>query len=113
MNFEMKLADAPFDLISSGKKTVEVRLYDEKRKQISVGDTIEFFRLNGKGGSVKARVVALYNFDSFKALFESALYTKTGSGELSVADAAESMYKYYTKEQENHYGVLGMEITLT
>lgn len=36
-DFEMKLADAPFDLISSGNKTVEVRLYDEKRKQISVG----------------------------------------------------------------------------
>lgn len=112
MNFEMKLADEPFDLISSGKKTVEVRLYDEKRKQISVGDTIEFFRLNGQGGSVKARVVELHRFGSFKALFESMLFPKTGSGELSVTEAAESMYKYYTKEQESKYGVLGIEIDL-
>ncbi len=112
MNYEMKLADAPFDLISSGNKTVEVRLYDEKRKQISVGDTIEFFRLNGQGGSVKAQVVALHRFGSFKSLFESALFSKTGSGELSAEEAAESMYNYYTKEQEDEYGVLGIEIRL-
>lgn len=111
MNFEMKLADEPFELIASRKKTVEVRLYDEKRKQISVGDTIEFFRLNGSG-NVTAKVVALHRFVSFQALFESTLFPKTGSGELSVTDAAESMYKYYSREQENKYGVLGIEIDL-
>lgn len=41
---EMRLADAPFDMIKSGKKTVEVRLNDEKRRQICVGDIIIFRR---------------------------------------------------------------------
>lgn len=61
---------------------------------------------------MRARVVALHRFGSFKALFESALFFKTGSGELSAEEAAESMYNYYTKEQENEYGVLGIEIRL-
>ncbi|MDE7082488.1 MAG: ASCH domain-containing protein [Clostridia bacterium] len=107
----MKLAAEPYELIASGKKTVEVRLYDEKRKQISVGDTIEFFRLNANV-SLTAKVVAVHRFDSFRELFASALFPKTGSGDLSETDAADTMYKYYTKEQESHFGVLGIEIVL-
>ncbi|MBQ0010138.1 MAG: ASCH domain-containing protein, partial [Ruminococcus sp.] len=38
----MKLQPEPFAMIRSGKKTIELRLYDEKRQQIEVGDTIEF-----------------------------------------------------------------------
>ena len=42
MKHTMKLNDAPYDMIKSGQKTVELRLYDEKRRMISVGDEIEF-----------------------------------------------------------------------
>ena len=111
MNIEMKLADEPLELMVSGMKTVEIRLYDEKRKKITVGDTIEFIRLNGDE-RVSAKVVALHRFDSFRELFASDLRSKTGFGDLSEADAVEAMYKYYTKEQESKYGVLGIEIVL-
>lgn len=37
----MKLAPLPMQEIREGRKTIELRLYDEKRKQISVGDTIK------------------------------------------------------------------------
>lgn len=30
----MKLKPSPFEMIRSGKKTIELRLYDEKRKSI-------------------------------------------------------------------------------
>lgn len=32
----------PFEKIKSGSKTIEMRLFDEKRQRISVGDFIEF-----------------------------------------------------------------------
>ena len=41
----MKLNESPFDRIKNGTKTVEFRLYDDKRKQIKVGDKIEFSKL--------------------------------------------------------------------
>lgn len=110
MSVEMRLADEPFDKIKSGEKTVEVRLYDEKRRQIKVGDKIVFYRLNGGTERISATVVALYRFKSFEELFLSELYPKTGSGNMTPHDAAESMYNYYSKEQENLYGVLGIEI---
>lgn len=107
---EMRLADEPFDKIKSGEKTVEIRLYDDKRKQIQVGDKITFCRLSDKTDSICATVKALHRFDTFKELFLSELFPKTGSGNLTVEQATECMYKYYTKEQEHHYGVLGIEI---
>lgn len=38
----MNLAPAPMQMMRSGQKTIELRLYDEKRQRISIGDTIEF-----------------------------------------------------------------------
>lgn len=41
-NHIMNLAPLPMQQIRDGRKTIELRLYDEKRKLISVVDTIEF-----------------------------------------------------------------------
>ena len=41
----MKLQESPFERIKSGTKTVEFRLYDEKRSKINIGDQIEFSKL--------------------------------------------------------------------
>ena len=38
----MKLNKEPFEKIKSGEKTIELRLYDEKRRKIKAGDTICF-----------------------------------------------------------------------
>ena len=42
--FNMKLSPKPYDMIASGKKTIELRLLDEKRSQIKVGDIIVHMR---------------------------------------------------------------------
>ncbi|EMF47167.1 hypothetical protein B481_1329 [Planococcus halocryophilus Or1] len=45
MEFKMGLYEGPFNSIKSGKKTVEVRLSDQKRRDLRKGDTIEFTKL--------------------------------------------------------------------
>ena len=42
MLHKMKLKKEPFEMIKSGKKIYELRLYDEKRKKLKIGDTVEF-----------------------------------------------------------------------
>ena len=42
MTYEMNLNRQPFDMIKSGRKTIELRLNDEKRKNIVAGDKIKF-----------------------------------------------------------------------
>jgi ASC-1-like (ASCH) protein len=44
----MGLYSEYFIAIKEGKKQVEVRLNDEKRRKIKVGDTIEFIRFLNK-----------------------------------------------------------------
>ena len=41
MLHKMKLQESPFERIKNGTKTVEFRLYDEKRSKIKIGDQIE------------------------------------------------------------------------
>ena len=45
MLHKMKLKESPFERIKNETKTVEFRLYDEKRRKIKIGDKIEFSKL--------------------------------------------------------------------
>ena len=42
MIHNMNLNNEPFELIKSGSKTIELRLNDEKRRLLNVGDEILF-----------------------------------------------------------------------
>lgn len=107
---DMRLADEPFEKIWREEKTVEIRLNDEKRREINVGDKIFFHLLSKEDSIIIATVTALHRFDTFQQLFSSALFSKIGSGDMSADEAAQRMYQYYTAEQEQKYGVLGIEI---
>ena len=46
MYITMHLQDKPFQKIKSGQKTIEMRLFDGKRRFLTRGDTIEFIGAN-------------------------------------------------------------------
>lgn len=108
---EMKLTREPFLMIASGKKTVEVRLNDEKRSKIKVGDKI-CFTLVDDDKKVCVKVLALHRFDSFLKLFSSSLFPFTGFEGFTPESAAQAMYKYYSEADEKRFGVLGIQIEL-
>ena len=66
MLHKMKLQENPFERIKNGTKTVEFRLYDEKRKQIKIGDKIEFSKLPDMTEKLLVEVVDLYREESFE-----------------------------------------------
>lgn len=109
---EMRLADEPFDMIVSGKKTVEVRLNDEKRREISVWDIIIFYRKSCLSDMYAVTVVGLRDYKNFSELFSTERLADTGCIEMTAEQAAQSMYKYYSPEQEEKDGVLAIEIKL-
>lgn len=108
--YNMRLADEPFEKIGREEKTIEIRLYDDKRKKIKAGDKIVFRPLSDESNVIITTVKALHRFNTFQELFSSDLFPKTGCGELSVDSATEYMYKFYSKVQEKEFGVLGIEI---
>jgi ASC-1-like (ASCH) protein len=107
---EMKLQPEPFAKIKSGEKTIELRLYDEKRQQIKVGDRIVFTNTDS-GKSLWVTVVKLHRFDSFAQLYEALPLLQCGYTVEDVDKAHPSdMEAYYSVEEQKKYGVVGIEI---
>ena len=113
MTHQMNLQAAPFDMIARGIKTIELRLWDEKRRRIAVGDEIVFTHSKDSARTLRCRVLALHRFPSFEALYSTLPLLKCGYTENDVANASpKDMELYYTKEQQEQNGVVGIEIQL-
>lgn len=50
-----------YNLLKSGSKTIELRLFDEKRKKIKVGDNIIFANTSNSNDTFTAVVKNLYH----------------------------------------------------
>lgn len=108
MLHEMKLNDGPFTTIKNGTKTIELRLYDEKRQKIKIGDEIEFTNIITHE-KLLVDVINLYRYDSFDELYKHFDKISMGYNKNDVASPRD-MEEYYSKEEQNKYGVLGIEI---
>lgn len=106
----MKLYEEPFEKIKSGEKTIELRLYDEKRRKIKVGESICF---KSKTDKLTATVKALHIFKDFEELYAALPLDKCGYAPNEISTASpEDMLEYYSKEQIEKYGVVGIEIEI-
>ena len=107
----MKLKPEPFRMIRSGKKTIELRLYDEKRQQLKVDDEIEFICPEERQEPFTVRVLALHFFQSFAELYAALPLLKCGYTKETLAGASpDDMNRYYSPEEQAQYGVVGIEI---
>ena len=107
MLHKMKLNESPFERIKNGTKTIEFRLYDEKRQQIKVGDQIEFSNLPNLQEKLLVDVVELYKEDTFENLFR-----KLYNDEQEITRKIKAMYEIYSPEKEHQYGILGIKIKI-
>ena len=103
MIYRMKLQNEPFKQIKKGIKKIEIRLNDEKRKIFEINDYIEFTNITTLE-IMFVKITNLYHFKNFEDLFNYFDNSTLGCG------SYEEMYKYYSREEENKYGVLGIEI---
>lgn len=108
----MKLESAAFEMIKSGQKTIELRLYDEKRKRLREGDEIVFTNLS-TGEIITTKIFKLHIFDSFNTLYEKLPLLRCGYTEENVCKATPTdMERYYSSDKQNEYGVVGIELTV-
>ena len=105
MLHKMKLNESPFEMIKNGTKTIEFRLYDEKRQGVKIGDKIEFSKLPDLQEKLLVDVLELYQEDTFERLFR-----KLSFNEEEVIRKTRAMHEIYSQEKEQQYGVLGIKI---
>ena len=111
MLHEMKLNRVPFLMIESGEKIYELRLWDEKRQMISVGDEIVFTMSDDPARKLTVEVLGLHRFDSFEDLYRSLPLSLCGYREDELVTASPSdMELYYSKESQSRYGVVAIEV---
>jgi uncharacterized protein with HEPN domain len=106
--FQMNLYPDPFGLIKAGSKTVEMRLFDEKRRKLSVGGLIVFANTKTKEELI-AEIVELKQFDSFESLYVDYKKTDLGYKDDELAKP-EDMLAYYSTEEIKKYGVVAIEL---
>lgn len=108
MRHEMKLHNEPFEQVKKGIKTVELRLYDMKRKALKVGDIIEFTnRLTNE--IIDVLIIDLKKASDFTQAFEE--YNHSAMGFLKNEES-DVMLKNYTEAEIQKYGVIAIEFQL-
>ena len=106
MKHEMRLHNGPFNKINDGTKTIEMRLYDEKRRLIKIGDIIEFTNRT-TDEKLNIKVVNMYIFKNFDELYKKFDKVCLGYSEDQIASPDDI---YYSKEEQDKYGVVAIEI---
>lgn len=112
MNHIMKLKPRYFDYIKNGTKRIEIRLNDEKRKLIKVGDTITFLKEPELTDKLNTKVIELLKYDNFDDMFNDIDISLLADRSMSKEELINVLEEFYTKEKQKEYGVLGIRIEL-
>jgi|SRR5699024_5528829 len=112
MEHKMQLYETPFNSMKSGRKKVEVRLNDEKRRKLSIGDTVMFTKAPENEETLTVEVTGLRLYKTFKEMYEDIPASDFDAIGDSVEKMAEQTYNIYTPQQERKWGTLAITIAL-
>lgn len=99
-----------FNAIKAGKKIVEVRLNDEKRRRIKEGDTIEFIKVPQQDEILRVQVTDLRRYDTFEDMYNDIPLKDFDCEDWTIKEMIEGTYEIYTLEQEKEWGTLAITI---
>ena len=112
MKHEMKLQPEYFNYMLNGTKRIEIRLNDEKRKQIKIGDTIRFFKEPDLKEFFDTKVIDLLKYDSFDEMVNELEMEILADKNMTKEELINTLEVFYTKEKQEELGVLCIKIEL-
>lgn len=110
INMEMKvhLHEDVFEIVKKGIKNVEVRVNDEKRRKLKVGDTLIFLKRPLEDEEIHAKVIGLDYYDNFSELVDhyemKRIYLENYTKEMYLKE----MSRFYTDEEQAENGVVAI-----
>lgn len=110
MEHVLKLQPKYFEYINNGTKRIELRLYDEKRQKINIGDTIIFQKEPKLEITMQVKVIGLLRYNSFEDLFKDFDIEVMADKEMTKQELLNVLEEFYTPEKQSQYGVLGIRI---
>ena len=112
MEHILKLQPKYFDYINNGTKRIELRLYDEKRQKINIGDTIIFQKEPELEIIMKVKVIGILRYNTFKDLFEDFDIEMLADKSMTKQELLNVLEEFYTPEKQEQYGVVGIRIEI-
>lgn len=112
MEMKVHLHPEVFDIVMDGKKNVEVRVNDEKRRQLKVGDTLLFLKRPDEDEQVRAVIKNLVYFSNFSEVVDSYEMERIYLKETTKEEYIQLMGQFYTDEEVSINGVVAIEFEL-
>ena len=100
MEMKVHLHSDVFDIVKNGKKDIEVRINDEKRRQLKVGDTLVFLRRPNDDEEIRTKVVGLEYYDYFENLVDHYDMERIYLSGYTKEQYLNEMKRFYTIEEQ-------------
>ena len=97
-----------FEIVKTGSKDIEVRLNDDKRRKLKVGDKIIFLKRPLEDESITAEVIGLEYYDNFSKLVDNydmnRLYLESYTKDMFLKE----LERFYTEDDQKRYGTVAI-----
>jgi ASC-1-like (ASCH) protein len=108
--YYMHLQNKYFQQIKNGQKNLELRLYDEKRRQLQCGDLIVWNNQKNNKESITTKITDFYHAENFFQLCRNIDIPQTGFNDKNELITA--LDAIYPLEKQQQYGVVAIELEL-
>lgn len=110
--FKCGLKREYYDKIKTGEKVIELRLNDQKRQLMKIGDIICFGLEPERNEYVEAKIIGLIKYRDFKSLLNDIPLNLLGFNNMTKDDVLTLLHDIYTEYDEKRFGVIGIRIEL-
>lgn len=108
MEMNIHLHEDVFEIVKNGTKDIEVRINDEKRRKLHIGDTLIFLKRPLEDEQIKATVTNLEYYTNFEELINHCemkrIYLEGYTREMYLKE----MSRFYTEEEQKENGVVAI-----
>lgn len=112
MEMEFHLHPEVFDIVSGGIKNVEIRVNDEKRRKLKVGDKLLFLKRPDEVEELSAIIKNLVYFNNFSEVVDKYAMERLYLSNTTKDEYIALMRKFYSDEEVAKYGVVAIEFEL-
>ena len=98
-----------FEIVKDGSKNVEVRVYDQKRRQLKRGDILLFLKRPDDVEEIRVVIDQLVLFSSFSEVVDAYDMEKIYLKDTSREDYLQLMKRFYSDEEVENNGIVAIE----
>ena len=103
----MHLESEIYDLVINNIKDIEIRINDDKRRKLKIGDIITIIN-RSNNDTIKVKITNLEYFSSFNNCINNYNLNRLYNDKITKEELLNLLYKFYTKDDEEKYGVVAI-----